>query len=265
VDGAGAVNEADAATDGGRSRDGINDEWTRRFLTLPQGEVPAPILLELSASATSHVVVPELVWRNELGGQTWRLGDRYLKWSPQVAGIDLTRETERLRWLEGRHPAPRVLDTGDDGVGLWILTAALEADTAVSEFWRANPEPAVVAIAEGLRRLHAVPVAEVPTHWDSWVTQTPPELGVRPPIVDPVLVHGDACSPNTLLDADGRFAASVDVGDLAVGDRWADLAVGAMSLEWNYGPGWDDLFYEAYGLRPDLARITYYRALWGVS
>lgn len=244
--------------------DGVDDEWTLRYRTLKQGEVPAPILEELSGkSTTPGSVAPELAWRNETGGQTWRLGDRYLKWSPHAADIDLGRETERLRWLEGRHPAPRVLGSGDDGAGQWMLTAALDADTAVSEFWRAHPEPAVSAIAEGLRRLHALPVADVPPHWESWVSRTPSELGPRPPVDDPVIVHGDACSPNTLLDAEGRFAASVDVGDLAVGDRWADLAVGAMSLDWNYGPGWDDLFYDVYGVEPDPARIAYYRALWG--
>jgi len=243
---------------------GTDDEWTLRFRTLKPDEVPAPILDELSGkSTTPDPVAPELLWRNELGGQTWRLGDQYLKWSPHAAAIDLGREMERLRWLEGRHPAPRVLSSGDDTAGQWMLTAALDADTAVSDFWRAHPEPAVRAIAEGLRRLHALPVTEVPSHWESWASRTPPELGPRPPVEHPVLVHGDACSPNTLVDAEGRFAANVDVGDLAVGDRWADLAVGAMSLEWNYGPGWDGLFYEVYGVKPDPARIVYYRALWG--
>ncbi|WP_245862106.1 aminoglycoside 3'-phosphotransferase [Sanguibacter antarcticus] len=205
--------------------------------------------------------MPELAWRNALGGQTWRLGDRYLKWSPRAAGIDLGREAERLRWLEGRFPAPHLLGSGDDGAGQWMITAALDAGSAASAVWRARPEQAVRAVAEGLRRLHAVPVAGVPLHWESWVSRTPQELGARPPVDAPVLVHGDACVPNTLVDAEGRFAAIVDVGDLAVGDRWADLAVCAMSLEWNYGTGWDGVFYEAYGVRPDLARIAFYRAL----
>lgn len=253
------MNESDPHSCGGPA-----DEWTLRYLTLTPGEVPPPILDELSATDTApEPVARELVWRNELGGQTWRLGERYLKWSPRAAGIDLGREAERLRWLEGRHPAPHVLGSGEDRTGQWMLTAALDADTAVSEFWRARPEQAVRAIAEGLRDLHALPVAEVPAHWESWASRTPHDLGARPPIDDPVLVHGDACSPNTLIDAEGRFAAIVDVGDLTVGDRWADLAVAAMSLEWNYGTGWDGLFYEFYGVRPDPARIAYYRALWG--
>ena len=239
------------------------DGWTLRFLSLVPREFSPPVLGEpCGKRAIADPVPPELVWRNELGGQTWRLGDRYLKWSPHAAGIDLGRQTERLRWLEGRHPAPHVLRSGDDGVGQWILTTAIAADTAVSTFWRAHPEQAVRSIAEGLRRLHELPVLDVPPYWESWVTRTPSQLGPRPPVDIPVLVHGDACSPNTLVDATGCFAAHVDVGDLAVGDRWADLAVGAMSLEWNYGPGWDSLFFDVYGVKPDPARIAYYGALW---
>ncbi len=29
------------------------------------------------------------------------------------------------------------------------------------------------------------------------------------------------------------------------GDRWADIAVAAMSTEWNYGPGWEDTLIRA--------------------
>ncbi|WP_193609433.1 aminoglycoside 3'-phosphotransferase [Nocardioides lijunqiniae] len=237
--------------------------WNRRFRTLEPGEDPAPILQAiLRQSAAADPVVPDLVWRNQVGGQTWRIGDRYVKWSPRTAGIDLGREVERLRWLEGRHPAARVLGAGDDGTGQWMVTAALHADSVVSECWRAEPEQAVRAIAVGLRRLHALPLDAVPRHWLSWASRASLELGPRPPVEDPVLVHGDACAPNTLVDSRGSFAAHVDVGDLAVADRWADLAIGAMSLEWNYGPGWDGLFFEVYGIAPDAERIAYYRALW---
>lgn len=80
-----------------------------------------------------------------------------------------------------------------------------------------------------------------------------------------VFVHGDACSPNTLHGADGLFAANVDLGDAAVGDRWGDLAVATMSLEWNFGPGWDRYFFDAYGIVPDPTRIAYYQALYRVE
>ena len=45
-------------------------------------------------------------------------------------------------------------------------------------------------------------------------------------------------------------------------DRWADLAVASANLGLNYGPGWEDTYFEAYGIAPDEGRLAYYRALW---
>jgi hypothetical protein len=47
------------------------------------------------------------------------------------------------------------------------------------------------------------------------------------------------------------------------GDRylkWSPL--GPVDLDWNYGPGWQDEFFAAYGIAPDGDRIRHYRALW---
>jgi len=48
---------------------------------------------------------------------------------------------------------------------------------------------------------------------------------------DPVVVHGDARAPNTIISASGEWTGNVDFGDLAVGDRWADLSVASLSLD----------------------------------
>ncbi|KQQ01441.1 MULTISPECIES: aminoglycoside 3'-phosphotransferase [unclassified Rathayibacter] len=216
------------------------------------------------ALARNGGVAPELVWRNQLDGLTFRVPGGYLKWSPDSAGIDLGREAARLRWLEGRIAAPALVEHGRDDGGQWLLTRALPGESAVSPRWIAEPGTAVRAIAAGLRALHALPVAEVPEalRGDSWFDRRVEGLGAPPLLVDPVVVHGDACAPNTLLDDDGDWCGTVDVGDLGVGDRWADLAIAAMSLRWNYGPGLEPLLLEQYGIATDETRAAYYRALW---
>ena len=208
--------------------------------------------------------LPELAWHNELHGLTFRIGDRYLKWNPRSTGIDLAREQARLRWLEGRHPAPVVLDFGEDDEAQWMLTAAVPARSAVQSDASVPPEVAVPAIALGLRAIHALPVDEFPSELlgSSWADLEPPQLGPKPPIDGRVVVHGDACAPNTLIGTEGEWAAHVDLGDLTVGDRWADLSVASMSLEWNYTPPLEDLFWSTYGVDRDEERIRYYRALW---
>ena len=61
------------------------------------GDQPIPeVVRELAGDA------PRAVWRNDLGGLTFRVGDRYLKWNPRTTGIDLERERRRLRgWPSG--------------------------------------------------------------------------------------------------------------------------------------------------------------------
>jgi kanamycin kinase len=207
---------------------------------------------------------PELVWRNELDGLTFRIGDRYLKWNPPSTGVDLERERVRLEWLSARHPAPRVVDHGIDGDAQWLLTKALPGDSAVGDRWRARRPEAIRAIATGLRAIHAVAIDDFPADWTAqvWVGRQPASLGPRPPIDAPVLVHGDACAPNTLMSDDGLWTGNVDFGDLAVGDRWADLAIASLSLDWNFGEGHQPELFDAYGIEPDEARIRYYRSLW---
>ena len=93
--------------------------------------------------------------------------------------------------------------------------------------------------------------------------RTPPPIRRTPtPLTRPVLVHGDACAPNTLISTTGEWTGNVDFGDLAVGDRWADLAIASLSLDWNFGEGHQQELFNAYGIEPDEERIRYYRALW---
>lgn len=217
-----------------------------------------------AVTALAAGAAAEQAWRNELGGLTFRVGDRFVKWNPRSTGIDLGCERVRLEWLAGRHPAPRVISYGDDDEAQWLVTEALPGSNAIGEDWRRDPAPAIRAIAAGLRALHALPVDDVPPAWagESWAGRMPAALGTRPSIAHAVVVHGDACAPNTLLSAVGEWTGNVDFGDLAVGDCWADLAVASMSLDWNFGPGHQDEFFDAYGIAPDPERIRYYRALW---
>ena len=122
----------------------------------------------------------------------------------------------------------------------------------------------VLRIAAGLRAIHSIPIDDFPSDWISevWVGRTPESLRLRPPLDRPVLVHGDACAPNTLISSAGEWSGNVDFGDLGVGDRWADLAVASLSFDWNFGEGHQDELFDAYGIEPDRDRTRYYRALW---
>jgi kanamycin kinase len=221
-----------------------------RLSGAPPSGTRVPDLVRAAAGAHE----PEPVWLNELGGLTYRAGDRYLKWSP-AGGPDLENERARLAWAAPYHPVPEVLDIlRDDGAQL-LVTLALPGENAV----RTEPRLAARAVGEGLRALHdGLPVEKCPFTWS-----VEDRGGTVPPPIDRLVVaHGDACVPNTLVDADGRWTAHVDLGRLGIADRWADLAVASWSLGWNFGPGWEDEFFAAYGIARDEERIRYYRDLW---
>ena len=232
-----------------------------QFHTLGDQSIPAIVADQADGGD------PELVWRNELGGLTFRIRDAYLKWNPSSSGIDLRRERDRLRWIADRHPAPMVLDYGEDASQQWLLTQALPGGHAVGDEWRARTPEAITAIAAGLRAMHTIAIDDFPREWitDSWANARPESLGTAPTVADLVVVHGDACAPNTLISPEGQWTGNIDFGDLTVGDRWADLAIASMSLGWNYGEGHEPAFYEAYGIEPDEERIDYYRALWDLE
>jgi kanamycin kinase len=72
----------------------------------PTGPVEVPDLVRVLATE------PVAVWENELGGLTFRDGDKYLKWNPLGSGIDLDDERARLAWAAPHTPVPEVLDVG---------------------------------------------------------------------------------------------------------------------------------------------------------
>jgi aminoglycoside phosphotransferase len=251
--------------------------------------VPAAV----RAVAAGRAVSP--VWLNVLGGLTFEMNDEYgrsfVKFAPAGSGLPLAREAERLAWAQRFTPVPRVLSAGHDETGTWLHTAALPGRNAVVARWLADPGPAVAAIGRGLRALHdAVPTENCPFSWmaadrlasareraaaglidtATWhpdyqhltVARALALAEHAPPIDRLVVCHGDACAPNTLVDDLGRWTGHVDLACLGLADRWADLAIASWSLGWNFGPGWDETFYTAYGVTPDPERIYYYRLLW---
>ncbi|HEU5408731.1 MAG TPA: aminoglycoside 3'-phosphotransferase [Nitrospira sp.] len=189
-----------------------------------------------------------------------------MKWNPCTTGLDLELERLKLEWAIRWHPVPKVLDWGADDEAQWLVTAALPGEGAVMEPWRMRPLDAVRATARGLRMLHdTLPVADCPFDWSVEARRSRCIHGERllvPSIDRLVVCHGDACSPNTIIAPDGSPAGHIDFGSLGVADRWADLAVASGSLEYNFGPGWEDEFFKVYGIERDEERISFYRLLW---
>lgn len=221
-----------------------------RSVSFPTAPVPVPgVVARIADGRTVRAV-----WINELGGTTFAIdgGAEYVK--VDAASPALADEVPRLRWAAGYVAVPEVLASGPG----WLHTARLAGHSAVDPRWADRPRVAARAIGRGLRRLHdALPVADCPFGRPAWVPAD------APPTDHPVVCHGDACVPNTMLTDDGDVAGHVDLGDLGVADRWADLAIATMSLRWNFaGTGLEEVLLAAYDARADADKIAYYRGAW---
>jgi kanamycin kinase len=227
-------------------------------VSVPSEPVAVPEIVDCIAGGRPVVAV----WVNELGGVTFRVGSgtqlEFVKVSPPGWAHHLVAEAERLAWTRAHVEVPRVLGAGDG----WLHTAGLAGRSAVDPHWVTQPRAAARAIGAGLRLLHDnLPVDDCPFGPPPWVTGSLPAM----PIDRLVVCHGDACAPNTLIDDDGRCSGHVDLGDLGIADRWADLAVATLSLAWNYRSSWEGELLDGYGVDPDPARIEHYRRLWSAG
>lgn len=256
-----------------------DEEREDHFAGPPTSATPVPpALREALDSRGLESAQIQPVWRNQVGGLTFSVAsggegqriDFFAKWNPMASGESLVDEAERLRWIQGRHPAPTVADLISGGGEEVLLTHALLGESAVAERWQQDPATALRALGTGLRRLHGVSLDECPFVWgvDHRLRShnLPADVIEQPPRIDRlVLCQGDPCAPNTLLADDGSFLAHVDLARLGAADRWADLAVMSLSLEWNYRDYDESIFWDAYGIEPDPLRIDYYRRLWNIT
>lgn len=216
-----------------------------------QPPIPAAVL----DAAKRYGGEPECVWLNQEGGTTWRLDSHFVKWNPAASIESLGEEFQRMRWLQARFPCPEAVEFAAEDDGELLVSTALPGAGAVTDTWLAEPETAVRAIAEGLRRLHSLETSDCP-----FMSDVPASADD-----DLVLTQGDACAPNTVLSADGTFCGIVDLARIGVADRWLDLSVAAMSLGWNYGQGFEPVFYEAYGIAPNEERMRFWQEWWNLE
>jgi aminoglycoside phosphotransferase len=141
----------------------------------------------------------------------------------------LEPEYERLKWLDGRLPAPRPIAFVKSESAEAILMSSIAGQDLADLSSSLPPETIIKRLANVLQTLHAA----CTTGWPFGGNGT--------------LVHGDACLPNFLYSGD-CLTGYIDVGDLALADPEVDLAAAVWSLQYNLGSGWGLPFLREYGV-----------------
>ncbi len=237
-------------------------------------------------------------WRENTIGCTvtrvFQVGDDlFLKMAPRDE-LDLRLEHNRLRWLHGKLPVPQVryfgeIDAPPDQPDQFLLITALPGSVSFdAQFETHRPYATIRLLAAALRQIHALPIDDCPfdqraavlvetaarnlhrglvdedkfdTPWqDHSAEDMLAELhATLPRNEDLVLVHGDYCMPNILIDPDTlTLGGIIDWGNAGVADRTFDLALAARSITYNWGAEWVDVFFEAYGIVPDPAKMRFF-------
>ena len=174
----------------------------------------------------------EFAWLS-WAGTVWRLaGDSGAVFVKRAA--ELEGEKSRLEWLAGRLPVPEVVGfvraNGDD----WLLTREIPGVPLYDASLGWEPPRVARRFGEILRAIHSVDVSECP-------------FGAA--AESHVLIHGDYCLPNVLVQ-EGGLAGLVDMGRAGRGDPRDDLAAAFWTLHYNYGHGFAPDFLDAYGAPP---------------
>jgi aminoglycoside phosphotransferase len=216
----------------------------------------------------------------------------YLKIAPRPNEPEFHAEQLRLQWLHGRLPVPTVeAYTSDDTHTYLLLTAIPGVMSCDPRF--AHDMPALVqSLAEGMRMIHAVTVADCPFDQSAATQLTRAKARAQAGLVDEsdfdqrfqgktsadvvnfltahfpatedlVFTHGDFCLPNILLDpATSNITGFIDLSRAGIADRYQDIALATRSLAHNVGPGHHKALWDAYGLdKPDHDKLSFYLAL----
>ena len=216
-------------------------------------------------------------------------GGLYLKRAPKGS---LAKEAKMTSYFYSKslscEPLVYLSDSED-----FFLTRAVAGEDATDAAYLADGRRLAALLGELLRSLHEMscqdcPISERTRDYLDTVAEGyeigrfdasfAPRAGVTPEeayravcgaadaLSSRVLLHGDYCLPNILLDR-WRFSAFIDLGAAGVGDRHIDLFWGAWTLAYNLGTNaYRDTFLSAYGreaINTELLDIIGYAECFG--
>ena len=231
-----------------------------------------------------------------LSGSTVAIFDEFVLKSEPVSG-ESENSLAMLRWLDGKIPAPRVLESVVREGFRWTLMTRISGEMSCAEANRADPHRLVRVLAGALKSLWDIDISGCPVdqspsakldraegiiergqvNMDLVDPETFGEGGFASPAelhrwlrenapdFEPVLTHGDFCLPNVFLEK-GAFSGFLDLGRSGAGDKWTDIAILWRTLRDNFGGHYgeavegfhpDELF-EILGMEKDEEKLRYY-------
>ena len=229
------------------------------------------------------------------GSQVLLFPDLVLKIGPHSVLTD--GMVRVMRWLEGKLPAPRIVQFEKDPKNEYLLMTRIPGKMACDKAYLEQPDLLLKLLSEALRMLWEVDAKDCPQNrsleeelaharysLESGIvdfSRCEPEtfgpggfsgpeallswLENNKPPLEPAFSHGDCCLPNIFFEGQ-RVSGFIDLGDAGTADRWRDLSLCYRSLKHNtngfYGPvvlGFQpERLFDFLGIRPDWDKLRYY-------
>lgn len=233
-------------------------------------------------------------------------GNQVLIYEDMVLKIEDASETVRqqvkmMQWLDGKIPVPQVLAYEEEKRESYLLMSKIGGRMSCDTYYLEHPLILSQALASALKMLWNVDVKECPYIRDVDTVLQEARMQVENGLVDlenvepdtfgeggfenpkqllewlenhrpdfePVLCHGDFCLPNIFLEEE-KVSGFIDLGKMAVGDKWNDIALCYRSLKHNFtgvygGKVYENfnsnMLFEALEIEPDWEKIKWYLLL----
>ena len=196
----------------------------------------------------------------------------YLKIIEEQQTLNLERESNILRWIDGRIPTPKLLYYGVQDGNEYQLTTEVKG-TPTYQVQPNEREHVVKALGEALKMIHSLAPTGCPidNRIDNRLKQLQ-EGGVDTtqlndqPNESLVFTHGDYCLPNIIIDG-RKLSGIIDWDYSGLADPYVDFTSCIWSMGYNYGleetaERWEPYFFMVYGLEDvDVGKLAYYRQL----
>ena len=195
----------------------------------------------------------------------------YLKTSPKGT---LKKEATMTKYFAQKGLSTNVIEYLSDEND-WMLTSRIHGEDCTHAMYLEDPKRLCDTLSERLFLLHSLDCSDCPVKHTANYFATAKEnykKGLYDPsyspdilsslsaddaynyvlqrqdlLFDNVLLHGDYCLPNVMLD-NWKFSAFIDVGNGGVGDRHVDVYWGIWTLSYNLKTQkYTDRFIDGYG------------------